>query len=214
MRLTIICLMLVAIPCTLVAKESLYQSCTKNVKTNPSEALRIADQWIQEQNHPSAFHCRALALFALKRYPEAAKALELLSQRVTQKNLILWGNVLRQAAKSWELAEDKAKAIVVLTKGIQQTANLGLNQPIVGQLSAELLLDRSQLYASGGRELFAIQDLDQALSLAPDNPKLLFARAELFARQKEKTLAKRDLDALANINPNYPGAAQLKKALR
>ena len=214
MRNTILCLLFLLVAAPSVAQNSAYQRCTQTVQTDPNAALRTADQWLQEKNHPSAYHCRALALFALKRYPEAAKALETLSFVVTEKNLVLWGNVLRQAAKSWELSNEKAKAIIVLTKGIQKTANLGLAEPVIGQLSAELLLDRSQLYLEGGRELFALQDLDQALSLSPDNPKLLFARAILFSKQREKELAKRDLDSLSKINPNYPGMQNLRKTLR
>lgn len=195
------------------ALESAYQQCTASVQDDPAAALRTAERWMQEHDHPSAYHCRALALFALKRYAEAARELERLSTRLGEKNLVLWGNVLRQAAKAWELADDKAKAIVTLTGGIQKTANLGLSEPVIGQLAAELLLDRSVLYAGGGRELFALQDLDQALSLAPDNPRLLFARARLFIEQDETALAKRDLDALKAINPAYPGAASLRKKL-
>lgn len=197
-----------------LAKENDYSACTQLVNTQPRDALRMAERWMQEKNHPSAYHCRALALFALERYEEAARALEALSAVITEKNLVLWGNVLRQAARSWELAEDNAKAIIVLTNGINKTDNLGLSEPVVGQLCADMLLDRSALYAKGGRELFALQDLDQALSLSPKNPKLLFARAELFAKQEEYALARRDLDTLKQINPNYPGAKRLRATLR
>ena len=196
------------------AQSADYEDCTRKVSSEPSVALRLAERWIQTENHPSAYHCRALALFALKRYPESAKALEELSTKIGEKNLVLWGNVIRQAARSWELAEDKAKAIVALTKGISRTANLGLSEPVVGQLSAELLLERSQLYASGGRELFALQDLDQAISLSPENAKLYLARAELFVAQNEKVLARRDLEVVKGINADYPGLKELLKRAR
>lgn len=191
------------------ADASDYQHCAQLTQRAPEKALSMAEEWAQKDNHPSAYHCRALALFALKRYPEAAKALERLSFVVTQNNPLLWGSILRQAARSWSLAGDNAKAIVVLTKGINHFATLALNDTAIAQLCADLLLERSTLYGAGGRDLFALQDLDQALSLTPDDPRLLMGRARLFLAQGETALATRDIDRIKQQHPNYPGIQQL-----
>jgi tetratricopeptide (TPR) repeat protein len=196
------------------AGESAYQQCSQAVQTDPQGALGLAEKWIQKEPHPTAYHCRAMALFALKRYEQAAGALQTLSERMSDSNPVLWGNVVRQHARSWQLAGDKARAITTLSKAISRISSDAFDNAMLGRLSAELLLDRSQLYASGGRELFALQDLDQALSLSADNPKLLLERAKLFAAQKEYNLARRDLERLQAQHPNYPGAAKLAATLR
>ncbi len=196
------------------AADSAYQQCSQTVQNDPQAALVLAETWIQKKPQPTAYHCRAMALFALKRYEQAAGALQTLSERMSDSNPVLWGNVVRQHARSWQLAGDKARAITTLSKAISRIAADAFDDAMLGRLSAELLLDRSQLYASGGRALFALQDLDQALSLSPNNPKLLLERAKLFSVQKEYGLAKRDLERLQGLHPNYPGAAKLAATLR
>lgn len=210
--LSLLCILL-NIPRPGQAQPPDYETCTKLAQTNPQEALRMADRWRQAHDHPSAYHCRALALFALTRYEEAAKALETLSFVITEKNLPLWSSVIRQAAKSWRLAEDNAKAIVVLSKGIDKTADMALSKPVIAKVAADMLLDRSALYQQGGRELVALQDLDQAISLMPKNPSLLIARARLLLSQDETALARQDLQAAATINPDHPELKQLQNAL-
>lgn len=174
----------------------------------------MAEEWIQKEPKPAAFHCRAMALFALGRYQQAAGALATLEQQLQNDNPVLWGNVVRQQARSWVLAGDNAKAIIALSSGIARVGDEALAQPLLARLCAELLLDRSALYLDGGRDLFALQDLDQALSLSPENPQLLLARAQLFASQNEVELARRDVQALEALYPNYPGAGALLESLR
>jgi len=190
-----------------------YQKCSETVAKQPELALTIAEEWIQVKPHPSAYHCRAMALFALKRYEQAAGALAMLEQKLGDSNAVLWSNVVRQQARSWQLAGNQALAITTLTAGIHRIEEGAITQPILGRICADLLYDRSQLYASGGRDLFALQDLDQAITLAPQNPKLLLARATLFASQQEHELAREDISTLDAIASNYPGVSALKEYL-
>lgn len=197
-----------------IVNSSQYQTCTELARTDPSKALLMADDWSRKENTASAHHCRAISLFALKRYSDAGEALERLSFMITQSNLMLWSNVLRQSAKAWELDGDKARAIVVLTKAILPTAEEGLENPTFGRLAAELLLARSELYQKAGRTLYAIQDLDQGLMLSPTHHKLLLARASLFVQQKETTLAKQDLEMVLQQQPDNPEAQMMLSRIR
>lgn len=208
-------LVLAFLPATLaMAQNSPYSGCSKLVQKNPQAALRMAEEWLQKTPDPSAHHCRAMALFSLKRYEQAAGALQMLEQALRTGNPILWGNVVRQQARSWVLAGDKARAIVTLSQSVHRIADKALEDPKLGRLCAELLLQRSQLYTSVKRDLLALQDLDQALSLSPKNPQLLMQRATLFLQQNEPALARSDLDTLETLHPNYPGAMALRSQLR
>jgi tetratricopeptide (TPR) repeat protein len=186
-----------------------YQNCTNLTRTDPKAALKMAEEWSLKENTASSHHCRALALFALKRYEDAARALDHLSGVVGGDNRVLWANILRQSAKSWELSGNRAKAVTTLTRAIQTIAEPGLSDPALGRLSADLLLDRGQLYASGGRDLLAVQDLDQAIALTPAHEAALLARANLFIRLSEPAMARQDLQAVLRINPSHAQAKAL-----
>lgn len=186
-----------------------YTNCTALTRSDPQAALEMADEWSLKANSASAYHCRALALFALKRYHDAAKALDHLSTLVGSDNTMLWGNVLRQSGKAWELSGNRANAIVALTRSITVTAEAGLRDPAMARLAAEALLDRSQLYIAGSRPLMAVQDLDQAIILAPEYEPLLLARASLFLQMGDKPMAQKDLQALLQRNPQHAKAKEL-----
>lgn len=190
-----------------------YQRCTTLSASSPTKALAMAEKWIQTDNTPSAYHCRAISLFALKRYSLAAAALEDLGTKLTDNNLTLLSNVLRQAAKSWELAGEASKAITVLTQAIRATSDVALDQPPMARVCAELLMDRGVLYLAGGRDLYAVQDFDQGLSLMPDHPALLLARAKLFIKLQENILARKDLNTLLKAQPGHATAGALLNQL-
>lgn len=193
-----------------------YQGCSQLVLKQPQEALAMAEQWIQQTPHPSAYHCRAMALFSLGRYEQAAGALEQLEQQLRNGNVLLWGNVVRQQARSWALASNPSRAISTLSEGIDRITDSALTDPSHARLCAELLFDRSQLYgaANSDNHLSALQDLDQAISLAPSHAPLLFARAQLLAQLGNNEMALRDLATLESLHPNYPQAAALTGKLR
>lgn len=197
-----------------LTQDAQYQECTALARSNPEQAKKTAEEWARIDNTPSAHHCLAISLFALKQYAQAADALEKLSERITRKNLSLWANVLLQAARAWELHGDKARAIIVLTEAIKETATHGFTRPPIGQMAAGLLIERSRIHAEGGRDLYAIQDLDQALSLSADNEQALLRRAELFIHREAHEMAQADLHRLLQLHPAHPQATALLKKIR
>lgn len=209
-----LCLPLCAWSAAALAQEAdQYTTCTELARVRPAESLKMADRWLQEANVASALHCRAISLFALKRYGDAGQALENLGQMIAQTDPMIWSNVMRQAAKAWELSGDKARALVTLTKAIGLAADAGLSDASMAHIAADLLYDRSRLYALGSRDLYAIQDLDQALTLNPGNDQLLMARAEVLMRQGEKSLALNDVNKILDKKPNHAPALELKKKI-
>ena len=217
MRYTILALLLsVLLPAPLIAQEvdARYASCTTLTQKNPKEALKMAEKWAQADNVASAYHCRAIALFALKRYAEAGHALEELSHRMQSGNRVLWSNVLRQSAKAWELSGDKARAMVALTRAITPATDEALQNPAMARMAADLLLDRGLLYQSGKRPLHALQDLDHGLSLMPKHLELLLARATLLAEQNENELAQKDIETLLALSQRHAAGLKLKSQLQ
>lgn len=207
--------LLLCLPCAhvLAAADDQYTTCTELARVRPAESLKMADRWIQESNVASAHHCRAISLFALKRFGDAGQSLETLGQMIVNDNPMIWSNVMRQAAKSWELSGDKARALVTLTKAIALAADEGLHDAAMARIASDLLYDRSKLYAAGGRDLYAIQDLDQAISLSPANDVLLMSRAEILFRQHEGTLAMSDVNKILAKKPNHAPALELKSKI-
>ncbi|MCI5049969.1 MAG: hypothetical protein MRY32_06520 [Rickettsiales bacterium] len=187
-----------------------YKSCTALTRSDPSAALKMADSWSRKSNMASAYHCRAIALFALKRYSDAGQALDQLSTRIGENNLMLWANVLRQSAKAWKLSDNNAKAIIALTKAIHPVSNDGFDNPATARLATELLLERSGLYSEGGRELFALQDLDQALTMTPNHEKALLERAKLLLKMGEIGMAKDDANRILQRSPKNKEALQIQ----
>ncbi|HEY5336862.1 MAG TPA: hypothetical protein VIJ85_01555, partial [Rhizomicrobium sp.] len=56
-----------------------YNNCLLLVRREPQRALDAALDWEKSSNH-SAMHCVAVALVALRRYPEAAGRLDKLAR--------------------------------------------------------------------------------------------------------------------------------------
>ncbi len=215
MRYAIFTLIILLFPAVTTAMDSsdIYAECTKLTRERPKLALVMAREWIQRENVPSAYHCKAIAEFALEKFPESAKTLELLSERLPDDQLTLRANVLEQAARAWDLDNNRARAIIVITKAIKRTANAGLKDRVIGKLAANLLLYRSDLYLRGGRAMYALQDLDQGLMLSQHDEQLLIARSKLFIDLQEYDLAKQDLNLIINRKPGHKEANRLLNSI-
>lgn len=186
-----------------------YRECTTLVNKDPKAASLEAQKWLQEKNSPSAQHCLALALFSLEEYYDAARELEQLSVRIEGKEPVLWTNVLRQAARAWNLADQRHRAIAALTRAILETSKSAFSDPSMGMLSTELLLERAAFYELEQQPLQALQDYDHGLSIDPAHERLLLARAKLLLVLKENALARQDLQLLLKAQPKHEEAKRL-----
>ena len=191
-----------------------YHECTALVSSAPKDALHMADDWILRENTPTAQHCRALALFALQRYRDAAHELERLSSSVSQDNRTLWVNIIRQAAQAWLQDGQTHRATAALTRAILTTNSDAHSNHTMNQLTTDMLMERSALYLRDGKTMEAVQDVDNAISLQPDDSKLRLARAKLFIAMKEYALAKDDLSVILASHPKHPEASRLLSSLQ
>ena len=58
-----------------IVQSPAYKQCIGYANSNPAQALAKSDEWLTVDNGIAAHHCRAMALYGLKRYAEAGDAL-------------------------------------------------------------------------------------------------------------------------------------------
>lgn len=191
-----------------------YKDCTGLAATNPSLALTKAEAWLKIDNGIAANHCRAMALYGLHRYPEAAVALGAVHDGIAHEDITLRTYVARQEARAWLNASRPDAAITVLGKQVDDMTTIKGNNATVAQLTADLLLDRAKLRETYGQLPDAIQDLDHAVSLAPMNEEVLIERARVFRQLGDTALAKQDLQAVLRSNPTKQEAVDMMRDLR
>ena len=148
---------------------SQYDSCLTQARRDPAAALNTAQTWRDAGGGFPAEHCAAIALIGLKRYSAAAQRLEALAGAMMTEPPALRGGALDQAGQAWLLADqpDRAKAAF--------DAALSFDPH-----NAEFLIDRSEALADAGHYWEAIDDLNHALMLAPDNVDALIFRASAY----------------------------------
>lgn len=203
----------VAVPAWAQSNDARYQECSKKASTDPHAALKEAEQWMIEANVASAQHCKAIALFGLKRYRESAAELQRLAIRLEKSDRILWANVLHQAARSWELSGNRQRALASLDYAISGLDDIAHDKSSAARMLGEILLKRSEVHVKGGDPLKAVQDLDHAVSLQPKNDDFLLARAEVLKQLGENALAKQDVEAILKRNPRHAQAKALLSKL-
>jgi predicted Zn-dependent protease len=191
-----------------------YKECTALAGSNPTLALQKAEAWLRIDNSTAPLHCRAMALYGLHRFPEAAAALADVRLTIPPENIILRTYVARQASRAWVNAVQPAQAIGALSIQLNDMAGMKGDNAAIAQQSADLLLDRAKLRETYGQLTEAVQDLDHAVSLSPLNEQLLLERARVFVQLNDAALAKQDLQAVLRGNPTQAEALSMMRQLR
>ena len=184
-----------------------YKACTELAASSPQAGLNYALEWLKTETRPAAYHCKAIALFNVKRYPEAAQDLQALAAKITPAQPALWVSLVKQASKAMKLSGNAVNALSLLTASIAQAEAAGLTSQ-----AGQLLAERSLLYEAA-HPLDAVQDLDHALVTTPGNTALLLQRARLFMTMKKNALAKKDVAAVLARDPKNAEAMEIKKLL-
>ena len=186
-----------------------YKECTALATSNPAAALAKAEEWLKIDQGIAAQHCRAMALFGLRRFEEAGQALTAVRDALGPENLSLRVYVSHQAARAWLNAGRAEAALGELSGQISYLATIRGNNAVTAQLTSELLLDRAQLNLNYGKLADAASDLDHAVSLTPLNPDVLMERAGVFEQLGDLALARQDAQAVLKLRPGDPKAQLL-----
>jgi predicted Zn-dependent protease len=178
-----------------------YRECTALAASNPTAALAKAEEWLKIDQSIAARHCRAMALFGLSRFEDAAQALTDVRNSLGPEHLSLRIYVTHQVSRAWASANRPDAAIATLTNQLDYMSSLKGMNATVAPLSAELLLARAKLNENYGKLRDASADLDHAISLTPLNPDLLLERAGVFEQLGDGQLAKLDAESALKLRP-------------
>lgn len=191
-----------------------YKECTQLAAKDPKAALAKADEWLAIDDGFAAHHCRAMALYGLGQFEQAAEVLNIVRGKIVPENIALRTYVAKQGAKAWVQAGRSDEALSLLT---QQIGEMGVGKQdniTEARLSAELLLERARLRTQFGQTAQAVQDLDHAISLSPINADILMARALAFEQLRDFALAKQDAEAVLKLEPGQKEARALLARLK
>ncbi len=191
-----------------------YKECTAMVQNHPQDALTKAEEWLKIDDGFSAHHCRAMALYGLQQYPQAAEELAVVRGKIIADNIALRTYVARQGAKAWVQAGRTDAALTLISTQINEMGVGKIDNATEAKLTAELLLDRARLRVKYGQSTEAVQDLDHAISLSPLNEEVLMERALAFEQLRDTALAKQDAQAVLRLEPTNKPAADLMRRLK
>ncbi len=161
-----------------------YEKCLDAARKTPAAALKTAEDWRTAGGGFPADHCAAVALFGLKRYPEAAQRFEALAGAMMQRGPDMRAAALQQAAQAWLLADVPAKAKSDLDAALSFTPK-----------DPDLLIDRARADAETRDWKRAVADLDRALALAPGRVDALVYRASAWRQLGDLDHARADIEA-------------------
>ncbi len=190
-----------------------YLQCAKLANSDPEKALLKADEWLRIDDSISAHHCRAMALYGLQRFVDAADALELVRDKIPPQDIESQTYVTRQASKAWINANRTDAALITLGRQIDAMGRNKHDNVTSAKLSAELLIERATIRRNYGQLSQAVKDLDQAVSLTPLNANALLLRATVFQQLGDFPLSLEDTRAVLKLEPKNPHAKELLKKL-
>jgi tetratricopeptide (TPR) repeat protein len=171
-----------------------YERCLELTRRDAHEALNAGIAWQANGGDAAATHCTALALVALKRYPEAAAKLDQLGH----ENV---GDAAERAA----LFDQAGNAWLLARRGGEATASFS-SALALSPRDPDLLVDRARAAALLGDWKAADMDLSAALKLDENRADLFVLRASARQALGRKVEARSDLDAALHIVPDYPEA--------
>jgi tetratricopeptide (TPR) repeat protein len=180
-----------------------YRSCLSASGIDPNAALIDAQAWEKSGGGVPAGHCAALALVALKRYPQAAGKLDQLAADRGVPDLSFRAQLYDQAGNAWLLAGDGAHAVQSFQASLTLSAG-----------DADLFADLARAQAMRRNWHEVDLDLNAALQLSPRRPDLLVLRASARRALQHYAEAHADLEAALKLKPGDGGALMESGLLR
>src|SRR5438552_13279793 len=184
-----------------VTHNAAYEHCLASVKHDAAGALTEAEQWSASGGGAASLDCAALALVQLKRYGEAAQALENAARLMPAgaANAAL----LDQAGNASLLAGDAAKAESDFTAALAMAPK-----------DEDILADRARARGAAKNWSGAFDDLTAVLALDPNRADIYVLRASALHAEGKKKEARADIAHALAIYPGYPEALVERGAMR
>lgn len=171
-----------------------YQICLSLAVRAPEEAFEHSLRWHDAGGGNAALHCSAIALINLGHFPEGAQRLEDLARGMpddTPPNVV--AEILAHTSIAWQQADMLDRALETQNSAL----DLSPNNP-------DILTDRAITYFSQHEYWKAIDDLNQALFLAPGSAYVHALRASAYRYVDALDLAMEDADRSLEIEPDNP----------
>jgi tetratricopeptide (TPR) repeat protein len=173
------------------AQAAKYDHCLRLAKTRPAAGERFAAAWQQHGGGHPAWHCRAVALFGLGHYREAAAGLDALAQAMARDPASLRAGALDQAGQAWLMAGDPMRAYADCGAAVA----LRPNDP-------GLLIDEAETAAAASYYGKAVGALDRVLAADPKRLDALIYRAAAYRALHRLGPALADIQAALAEAPN------------
>jgi tetratricopeptide (TPR) repeat protein len=205
---------LLAVTAAAAAQDFSYGDCVAMVDRDARAAEQRAASWQTHGGGAGAMHCHAMALYALKRYGEAARVLDALG-RNRDVPAADRASLFDQAGAAWLLAgqakdavqsfsaalaaqpnaiallADRARARAMLKDWKGADADLGAAL-LQDQNRTDLLVLRASARWALGRKADSATDIVRALEIFPDYPPALLERGKMKYAAGDKNGARKD----------------------
>lgn len=172
-----------------------YTGCVQLTKYDAKKAFAQATDWEAMGGGAAAAHCAALALSAMRQYPQAAGAFETLARRKDIGDFRERAALYDQAANAWLLARQPAKAVSDFSAALALTP-----------ADVEMRVGRARARALQKDWQGADADLSVALTNDQDRADLLSLRASARRALGHRTDAATDILRALTLYPDYPAA--------
>jgi tetratricopeptide (TPR) repeat protein len=193
-------------------EETRYRQCVQQLRTDPANALRQAEDWVTRSGSLAAYHCQAMAEFRNKQYNASASTLNKLHSLLPTQRARLRRNIRIQSIKASRLGKNYRRA-TEQASGFIRSLQQGELAPADKRDLVAGLLERSKLWEALQQPLKAMQDLDHILSLNPGHQRARLRRARLYMELGDKHLSKQDLEYVLRQQPDNHRAQHLMKQL-
>jgi Flp pilus assembly protein TadD len=190
-------------PATALDDEAQYKACMALLERNPAGALDSAVAWEREGGGDAARHCKALALIRTGQVEDGALELERVAQAMPQEKAPLAAELFAQAGQAWTKAGNPERALYAQNEGLK------LNPKDV-----PLLIDRAMTFGNSGMYFEALDDLNAAVDLAPNDAEIYAMRAAAYRQLENPDLAEDNITQALKLSPSLPSALLERGYLR
>ena len=193
----------VAAPAWSLDNQAQYQACMGLLDRDPAGALDSAIEWERQGGGDAARHCKALALIRTGEVEDGALELERIAETLPQIKAPMAASLFAQAGQAWIRAGKPQRALYAQDQGLK-----------LNPRDVELLVDRAMNYGNSGMYFEALDDLNAASELAPDDPDIYAFRAAAYRQLESADLAEENVVQALKISPSHPGALLERGYLR
>lgn len=184
-------------PAAPAGDRALYADCVRAANEGVPGAIDAATRWLNANGGVPARHCLGLAYMGANRPADAARAFEDAARVAESKGDASAAELYGQAGNALLLADQYARAEVVLNNALVLAARQG-------KAKGELLIDRARAREAQGNSTGARADLEQAVALAPDDAAGWLLLGALARREERLADARPAIANALRLAPNDP----------